>query len=322
MAEETIRAFKGKSSFNFRTEWKIFAWCFIIASILWLLTALNESYTSSITVKAKYINYPKDKVYIKPLPEDFKVMVTAKGWDLMSHYFRKNTEFITIDLNDYKKTDVMITRRLQDNFQQVMAQKIVIGEVFPETISMQKEEKGSKRVPIRLVQDFSYKKEFGLGGDISFSPDSVTVSGPVSVIKSIDHVDTDNAAMKDLDKTVTADLKLRDPELKNIAYSTYKIKVQIPVFQLTEQTAEVPVEVINKGSNGGLKLIPGRVYVIYQAPINKFSQIDSTQFQAVVDGSQIDTTAKQPLRVQLISEPKYTYNVRLKPDYIDYVLEK
>jgi len=322
MAKEPFRAYKGKPSFNFRTEWKIFVWCFLIAVVLWLFTSLNDQFSTSITVKAKYLNYPKEKVFIKPLPEDFKVMVTAKGWDLISHYIRNNSESITIDLNDYKKTDVLVTRRLEDNFQQAIAPKITIGEVFPETISLLREEKGSKKVPIHLLQDLTYKKEFGLGGDVSFTPDSVLISGPASVIKAITHVETETVNLKDLDKPTSTDVKLKEPDVKNIFYGISKVKVQVPVFQLTEQSAEVPVEVINQGILVAVKLVPKKISVVYQAPINKYSQIDSTQFQAIVDGSQIDTTEKQPLKVQLIGQPRYTYNIRLKPDYIDYVINK
>jgi YbbR domain-containing protein len=322
MADDSIRVFKGKAPFNFRTEWKIFAWCFFIAAILWLLTSLNEPYATSIIVKARFINYPKDKVFIKPLPEEFKVMVNAKGWDLMSHYFRKNSEYITIDLNDYRRTDILISRRLQDNFQQVIAQKITIGDVFPETISLMKEEKSSKKVPVHLVQDFSYKKQFGLGGEITYTPDSVMVSGPASVIKAIDHVDTENPSVKDLNTSTSLDVKLKDPEFKNISYSINTVKVQVPVYQLTEQQVEVPVEIINQQSSGKLKLIPGKISIVYQAPVNKYAQIDSAQFQAIVDGSQVDSSAKQPLKVQLISSPRFTYNIQLKPDYVDYLISK
>jgi YbbR domain-containing protein len=322
MADDSIRAFKGKSSFNFRSEWKIFAWCFIIAAILWVLTALNEQFSSSISIKARYINYPKDKVFIKPLPEEFKVMVTAKGWDLIGQHFRKNSEFITIDLNDYKKTEVLITRRLQDNFQQLMAQKIIIGDVFPETISLQKEEKESKKVPVHLNQEIVCKNQYGLGGEVSFSPDSITISGPASVIKGIDRVETEISSLKDLDKPSAIDVRLKDPEFKNINYSVNTVKVQIPVYQLIEQKTEVQLEILNLKNDPGIKLIPSKVSVIYQAPINKYAQMDSVQFQVMVDGSQIDTLAKQPLKVQLVSTPKYTYNLQLKPDYVDYVINK
>ena len=171
-----------------RSEWATFVWCFGVASVLWVFTALNEPYTSSITVNAKYINYPREKVFLKPLPEDFKVVITAKGWDLMSNYFRRKAESITIDFNDYNKSDVLITRTLQDKFEQLMPQRIAVGEVFPESISLVKDEKGSKKVPVRFIQDISYKDQYGLGGEIAYTPDSVVVTGPASVIKNINHV--------------------------------------------------------------------------------------------------------------------------------------
>ena len=318
MPDESARRSKG----GFRTEWKIFAWCFIVAAVLWLFTALNEQYTSSITVAAKYINLPKDKVFIKPLPDEFKIMVTAKGWDLMSNYFRKKAESITVDLNDYRKTDVLITRRLQDRFALLMSQKITIGEVFPETISLLKDEKGSKKVPVHFIQDITCRDQFGFGGEITYTPDSVIVTGPASIVKTIDHVDTEDQLIKGLDKVSTYEVKLKEPEPKNLTYNPNKISAVIPVYQLTEKKISVPVEVINYSKKDTLKLIPEKVSVIYQAPVNKFNTIDSTQFQAIIDGSQIDTSAREPLKIQLITQPKYTYNIRLNPDFVDYIIKK
>jgi len=305
-----------------RSEWATFVWCFAVASVLWVFTALNEPYTSSITVNAKYINYPKEKVFLKPLPEDFKVVTTAKGWDLMSNYFRRKAESIIIDLNDYAKSDVLITRTLQDKFEQLMPQRITVGEVFPESISLVKDVKGSKKVPVHLIQDFTYKDQYGLGGEIAYTPDSVLVTGPASVVKNIDHVDTDVDILKNLDKITGNEIKLKDPEPKNIFYSPDKIAVNIPVYQLAEKKISVPVQAINKSMSDTLKLIPARVSITYQAPVNKFQQIDSTQFQAIVDGSQVDTANREPLKIQLITQPKYTYNVRLIPDYVNFVIRK
>jgi len=305
-----------------RSEWTTFVWCFAVASILWLFTALNEQYTSSITVSARYINYPKNKVFLNPLPDDFKVVVTAKGWDLMSNYFRRKAESITIDLNDYAKSDQLITRTLQDNFALPMSQKITVGEVFPELISLAKDEKGSKKVPVRLIQDLSYKDQYGLGGEIIYIPDSVTVTGPASIVKNIGHVDTEDETLKNLDKVTNKEVKLKEPEPKNLVYNPDQVSVNIPVYQLSEKKITLPVQVINKSISDTLKLIPAHVTIIYQAPVNKFSQIDTTQFQAIVDGSQVDTANREPLKIQLITEPKYVYNIRLTPDYVNFLIRK
>ena len=305
-----------------RSEWGTFVWCFAVAAVLWVFTALNEPYTSSITVIAKYTNYPKEKVFLKPLPDEFKVVTTAKGWDLMSNYFRRKAESITIDLNDYVKSDVLITRTLQDKFEQLMPQRITVGEVFPESISLVKDVKGSKKVPVRLVQDISYKDQFGLGGDITFIPDSVVITGPASVVKGIDHVDTDVDILKNLDKITNNVVKLKDPEPKNLNYSPDKIAVNVPVYQLAEKKITIPIQAINKSAHDTIKLIPATISIVYQAPVNKFPQIDSTQFQAIVDGSQIDTSNREPLKIQLITQPKYTYNIRLIPDYVNFIIRK
>ena len=318
MPEPSARAPKR----GFRTEWKNFLWCFAAASVLWLFTALNEQYTSSVTVNAKYINYPKEKVFLKPLPDNFKIMITAKGWDLMSNYFRRKAESITIDLNEYKKADVLVVRTLQDKFALLMSQKITIGDVFPETISMILDEKASKKVPIHLLTDFTYKDRYGLGGDITFTPDSVTVTGPDSIVKNIDHVDTKSGTLKNLDHLSNYEINLKDPDPKNIAYSPDIVKVTVPVYQLSEKKISIAVQAINKPHADTFQLIPATVSIIYQVPVNKYSEIDPAQFQAIVDGSQIDTVNREPLKIQLITQPKYIYNPRLNPDFVDYVVRK
>jgi len=307
---------------GFRSEWKNFLWCFVAAAVLWLFTALNEQYTSSIIVAAKYINYPKDKVFLRPLPDNFKLMITAKGWDLMSNYYQRKAESITIDLNDYRKTDVLIVKTLQDKFSLLMSQKITIGDVYPETISLIQDEKGSKKVPVRLKLDIGYKDQFGLGGEISYTPDSITITGPDSILRGIDHVDTRSEIMKNLERVSNYDINLKDPDPKNITYSPDIIKVQIPVYQLSEKKIIIPVQVINKPLSDTFQLIPVKVSVIYQVPVNKYSMIDPSQFQAIVDGSQIDTINREPLKVQLITQPKYTYNIRLNPDFVDFLIKK
>ena len=318
MPDKSARA----SGRTLRSEWTTFAWCFVVASILWLFTALNEQYTSSITVGAKYIGYPTKKVFLQPLPEDFKVVITAKGWDLMSNYFRREAESITIDLNDYNKSDELITRTLQDKFALLMSQKITVGEVFPELISLVKDEKGAKKVPVRLIQDISYKDQYGLGGEITYTPDSVVVTGPASIVKKIGHIDTEDETLKNLDKSTNREIKLKEPDPKNLSYNPDQISVNIPVYQLTEKKINISVQVINQSMSDTLKLIPDHVTIIYQAPVNKFSQIDSTAFQAIVDGSQVDTTNREPLKIQLITQPKFVYNVRLSPDYVNFLIRK
>jgi len=307
---------------GFRSEWKNFVWCFVAAAVLWLFTALNEQYTSSITVGAKYLNYPKEKVFLRPLPDNFKLMITAKGWDLMSNYFRRKAESVTIDLNDYRKTDVLVTRTLQDKFAMLMSQKISLGDVFPEIISLVQDEKGSKKVPVHLKLDIGFKEQFGLGGEISYTPDSVIVSGPDSIIKYLNHVDTKSMTFRNLDRVSGYEINLKDPDPKNISYSQEIIKVQIPVYQLSEKKISIPVQIINRQNVDTLQLIPASVSIIYQIPVNKFTMIDPAQFQAIVDGSQIDTSNREPLKIQLITQPRYTYNVRLNPDFVNYLIKK
>jgi YbbR domain-containing protein len=315
-------AYQGRNNSPIRFDWKVFIWCFLIAAILWLLTALNEQYTSNtISVKVHYLNLPKDKVFVKPLPDEFKLSVNAKGWDLMSYYF-KGMDVINIDLNDYARQDVILSKRLVPTMQQQISQKIVITDIYPESISLTKAQKIFKKVPVKLNMAVSYEKQYDLGDEIKYSPDSIIVSGPATAVNGIKYVETEVLKQDHVNKAIVASVKLKAPATQNIFYNARDIKVEIPVYQLTEQVTTIPVTVINSKLNYPIRLIPRKVTLTYQTSLNRFNQIDSTLFEAIVDGSKIDTSRRQLLKVDIISQPKFTYNLHIRPEYVDYIINK
>jgi YbbR domain-containing protein len=315
-------AYKGRNSSPIRFDWKVFIWCFLIAAILWLLTALNEQYTSNaISVKVHYQNIPRDRVFVKPLPEEFKLSVNAKGWDLMSYYF-KGMDVINIDLNDYAKQDVILSKRLAPTMQEQLSQKIVITDIYPESISLQKAPKIYKKVPVKLNMAVTYERQYNLGDEIHYTPDSITVSGPATAVNGINYVETELLKLKDINKPLNVPVKLKNPAAQNIYYSAKEVQVNIPLYQLTEQVTTIPVTIINSKLKYPIHLIPRKVTLTYQTSLNRFNQIDSTLFEAIVDGSKIDTSRRQLLKVDVISQPKFTYNLHIRPEYVDYIINK
>ena len=61
----------------------IFAICISIASFLWIINALNRTYTKTIAVPIKYINLPKNKVLSTELPKVIQAEIKATGAKLL-----------------------------------------------------------------------------------------------------------------------------------------------------------------------------------------------------------------------------------------------
>ena len=298
-------------------------WCLLLAIMLWFLTALNETYPNiNIKMKVKYTNVPTDKVYSQPLPKNFNLLVNAIGWDLMRSRMQGDSQEINIDLEHYKGKPYIIPGKLKDLLGLQLAKSITINDVYPDTIDLTQENMMVKKVPVQLQLLLSFEKEYGLGGAVTVLPDSVTIKGPISAVEKVHSVQTEDIKLYKLDHPVKKIVKLDAPQNENLTYSISQVSVNIPTYQLTENTIEVAVTVINKSPRMNVNLIPRKVKITFQTPINKFEQITPDLFQAIVDGSQVDSVNQSPLKVQLITQPDFAYNVRITPDFIRFIITK
>ena len=311
------RIFDGKVG----TEWKVFVWCFFIAAILWLLTSLNEFYTSTIQADVHYLNKPKDEVFIRPLPEQLNVSVNAKGWDLMGFNLYRSAPDIYVNLTDYQNQSFILSRRLRSSLLGQISKGININEILPDTISLLRDRRITKSVPVNLNYQVKPAEGYELGGEVNYSPDSIRISGPETLLKNINSVETKKVGKTGLKEPVSIKVQIQKPA-SSITFSSNTVEVQIPVYQLTEQVVEVPVQMVNMPPDKNIRLIPQRVQIVYQTTLNNFSRLDSSLFEAIVDASEIDTASPRPLRIQILSQPKFTYNLRLKDEYVNFIIDK
>ncbi len=302
-----------------RAEWGIYSWCLVLAVILWVLTGLSDTYISNINVKTNYSNIPKDKVYLHPLPSDLKVQVQASGWDLFTMWVLGSKEEVNIDMSQYaKKSFIAANARLKEELRARLAHKMNIISIDPDTIYLSREPKMSRRVPVVLKLTINCDNEYGVSDKIKLKPEFVTISGPQSLVRQVQFIETRDSIIDDLDKTGTYTVDLKQPQFSSLSIDSSSIKVVIPVGELVEMKTSVPVSVINKhGKN--IHGSPEKVTVFYQVTKNREKRTRTTLFEAIVDASKTDSAGNAPLKVQLVNHPDYTYNFRIKPETIKLI---
>ncbi|MGZ5303018.1 MAG: CdaR family protein [Bacteroidia bacterium] len=322
MPQSSDRSYRRKGAFNIKGEWKGFLFCILLASFLWLLTALNETYNSRLEVNVNYTNRPANLVYSNQLPKTLRVSVNARGWDLLGFYLRGGGGDVLLNLEEYKKLNYLATSRLKSTLQAQIADKVQIHDIYPDTISLRKERQFTKKVPIRLNMKLSFAEQYGIAGDIEFVPDSVIISGSKEVIPSINYVDTKPVYARNVQTDILTFAELKKSSTHNIAYSAERVKIAVPIDKLTERIVEVPIQIINPKFSGNVRLIPQKVTVKYQTTLTKYHQVDDNLFEIVVDGQNMDTVTQHPLHIQMLSYPKYIYNPVLEQEHVDYIITK
>ncbi len=304
---------------SWKREIRILATCLFIAAMLWMFTALSANYTSQINLEVNYDNLPDDKVFSKALPNDLRLIVNGKGWELLYYGLTRIKPSVDIDFSQYQRRNFILTSRLRDEIKSQLQGSMVVLDVFPDTIPILTEPSLTRRLPISPNTKLNFAAHHALGGSIRVSPDSVTVTGPRSLVRGLKSIRTQLIERTDMKKAETVSAKFIIPG-SNVRISPSMAELEIPVFPLTEDYREVDVEVVNSPIVG-LQIIPQRVKVTYQVAVNKFDQVDQALFKAIVNGQEADTAGTGQLKVTIVSRPEGTYNLRIEPETVSFLLK-
>lgn len=308
--------------FIFNKNTAIFIPAIFIAALFWLLTALTRTYNGTLEFPIKYINPPKDKVVISPLPEKITFSVRTSGWEILSNSFQKNQFPIVINIEALRNKSFLVTGQNMGIFTEHVPPEMVIYKLSPDTIYFEFDETQMIRVPIRFNADLTYKKQYNLGEKISIFPDSVSLTGPLSIIKLKKYWNTEKLVKGEINKSIRQKIKLAEPDNNLITLSEKEVEVSIPVEEFTEGNVEIPIEIINQKKNIQVVIFPKSVKIYYNVSLKKYQMVKPHLFEASVDLSGIDIFAVNMAEVKITHHPSFANVLNHSPNMVEFIIYK
>ena len=134
-----------------------------------------------------------------------------------------------------------------------------VVSVVPDTLFFDFSKQGQKQVPLRIVHNLAFARQFGIVGPPRVQPAQVNIRGPVEDLQGITYWETDTIRATGLNASLHATVGVSTRLHPNLSVYPHEVEVEIPVGELTEKTLEIPVEVINDGDYRAVKLLPGKI---------------------------------------------------------------
>ena len=305
-----------------RSHLSIFFFLIGLSSIFWLLTVLSKEYTSTITSKVVFENFPTNKLLIDENDVVLQMQVKAPGFALLAHQFNF---FSSIPLN----VENFMTKRKGINWeyfwigdqslsevQESLPNNMQLLHVQPNRIDLVFGEKTQKIIPISLKSDISFEQLFRQKGLIQLQPDYITVSGPKAVVDAIESVSTQELNLQNIDKSTQGKIPLEAPRHQEVSYSVDEIDYLLNIEQFTEGKVDIPIQATNVPRGYELKLFPEEVSLHYVVSLDDFDLVDKQMFEAQVNYD----AEKVRLSVKLIKEPEFVENIRIIPAKVECIL--
>ncbi|MDQ3048583.1 MAG: CdaR family protein [Bacteroidota bacterium] len=304
----------------------VFLICIVVSVFFWLLMSLSKEYKMTLRFPVTYINLPADKIVSNTLPKEITIEVKARGFYLLKYKFRSQRETIGIDVKDVnpirKNQFFLLTNSRTDNITSQFNNDIKIVNISPDSILLNYNKKVSKLVRAKYDLSISFADEYQLSDSIKLDPAFITVSGSSEVIAMINEVQTQPVVLKDIDKSMTIQLRvLKDPKQEQVEFSHENIKATLSVTKFTEGSIDLPLEVMNLPNGYSLKTFPDKVNVKYSVAFENYEKITASQFRAVVDFNKIEQGSNK-LKVQLLLAPSEVRTAKLSPEKVEYIIRK
>jgi hypothetical protein len=297
----------------------LFFTCLLISFFFWFINTMSKKYTFVISSSLAYEHIPPDKA-LKTDPNQ-KVLLTVEGTGWQFLFSRINVLYspLKIDMRKLRNNVIYLREHYADLIRQ-LDPKVRIIHSYPDTIRYSFAEKMMKKVPVNLVADISFEKQFYFRDHIRLSPDSVLISGPEQEIRKIDKWPTRKIILHNLNKDVERQVFLTKSLSGHIELSVSTVDLAIPVEKYTEWDVVKPLKLKGNDHGYNIQLLPHTCHIFYQVGLSRFYRVSPDMFAIHVDFLQAGEDGM--LDVQLEKAPPFVRAVRIVPDKIQYIVIK
>lgn len=303
----------------------IFALCLFLATALWFLNALSKDYTTVVTYPVRFVNPPQNMFLTSNPPAKFQLKVDAHGFSLLRHKLSLSSSPIILDLttiqqeeDGFKNIVTVQTQNLISRISNQVSSEITITDITPQVLTLIFDSLETKMVPVEVNIKTDFKSQFYQKGAIAASPESIQISGPTSVLDTIQYLKTEFTEIKGIDSDIEKKLKVNHPENTDISHE--KITMQLPVERFTEKEINLPVQVKNKPEGMNIKLFPSEVKVSFLVGMSDYENITAADFRAFVDYNEADYDT-ETLEVNIESKPSFIQMRRISPQVVEFLVE-
>ncbi len=293
---------------------------FLLASTLWFLVIINQKdHRSSFVLPIFIHNLPSNVDYIKPVPREVEVGVEGFGVDLLVKHFRFQPD--TVHLYYSSDKEYILTR---DYFSQI-AQKtpttthIKVLDVSPDTLPILYEHRSLKRVKLFSNAQFKLAANFQKENQRIIRPDSVSISGPLSMLDTISRWYTAKRSFLISKERERFILPIDTLEGIKVDPTTAIIEVEARLY--TQKQVAVSIRITDLPEKTSIHLSQESIQLSCLVPMKEFSKLHST-YLFEIPFNQLDEGV--PYFIPEVEKilPQFVKIVTRNPLQLDFVILK
>lgn len=290
----------------------------VFSVLLWVFVSFSGEFSITLNLPIHVVDVPSQYSVSSISTQNVSISLKGQGWQLAQHTLGRDPKFFIPCPNETGDKEVTARNVLGAN--NWLSSTLQLAEITPENINIKVEKKISKKVEILPVLALSYKPGYDLVSPIKIEPDSVEVSGPISLVNSINIINTENFAITNLEEESSITLAIKQQNF--IETDINECKISFDVQKIVDKSFEdIVIETRNIPPRYELILSPSKVTAVIRGGISQLSKMKNKDLHLYVNFNQAinDTTgAIEPF----LEIPKFTSLIDIKPNRLEYIIKK
>lgn len=262
---------KGEEEGNFeensRGKIVVFSIAFVLSLCLWLMVNLSRDYNLSVNLPIQLGNMPEDQALTEKLPESATVSISGEGWKLINIYNNPPPVFVDVSESEINLYD-QVREQMNAN------PDLNVQKVQPLILSLEMEEKVSKKVPVVSKVKVGFEEQYDITGAPVLEPDSVEISGAASILQDINRWETVAYEIEDVDEDISTSISLKEPDAL-ISVTPVSVTYNAEVAQFTEGEVRVTIEARNMPVDRSVSFSPSYVNVSFDVPVDQYAAVQN-----------------------------------------------
>lgn len=306
----------------------IFMVCLFIAASLWFINAMEKQYENYVMIPVQFTNFPKNKTLTSTPPSKLRAKIKARGFTLLR--YKINTSIYPVNFNIKSFTNSRFENQTQgeliilpdEYIYQITDQldaDISILDLYPDTIRFSFDNVIGKKVKVASGIITEFDNQYFMSDSIKFTPQSVTVTGPSSILDTLKYIYTVEVKTGRLNSSYKKNVSLQIHEDLNV--SPEKVLVEIPVSQYTEYIEKVSVTKLNVPEGLNIVTFPGKVELNCIIALNQYKNISPSDFEIGIDYNDIKPDSRQ-IPVKVLKTPANVRIIKYQPTSVEFIIER
>lgn len=300
-----------------------FLLCVVFAAGIWFLHNMSQTYSEVMSVPVVVESNIEGHANRSSNAVAVSARCRATGWEHFAasrRYSRSKVKVVSVDVDDMRLNEKdfysIDDSKLAGYASEIFGSGVSLESVVSSRVQWRFFPESHRRVPVQTVRTLEFRPQYTSLGEMTFSPDSITIYGDEDRIKEIDKVFTETIRLKDVHNSISGVVKME--EIAGVRLGEKEVEYSMDVTRYVELRSTVSIGTRHVPAGHRLTVVPSTATVVFRCVFPSV-QDPAGRAEFFVDYSDFESSISGKCVVKCSGLPEGVIDYKIDPEVCECI---